>query len=342
MLKISTQPTMKDSHSHPSIATICKEIDRSKLVLQPIFQRKYIWKLGQQRAFIQWILKGKPIPSVIFSNFAGQRVVLDGQQRLTTIHRYRKGKFSVDDKYYNDLEEEVREDFKDFNVAVQEFVLEDGDDDFDVINTFSVLNGGQQLSLGEKIYALETIYPMIKLTRDLFFQSLDGQDSPYARRQQRWKGVFGVIKGDKRKKEYALFVRLVISGLMGKSVPMTKEFGKMKKYFEFVVPNNDYSSLYACFDKFLALGKADTTNYLKPKQMGIPTLSIISAPWTTCALPETNSTIQKINQRFGSVKTMWVRFFQILSENSAVKDEWMKKIDKKLSVQIKYVLDTLA
>ena len=222
---------MKDRHEHPSIATLCKEIDRKKLILQPIFQRKYIWKLAQQRDFIRWILEGKPIPSVIFSQFDGQRCVLDGQQRLTTIHRYRKGKFPVDEKYYNDLSEDMKEDFKDFNIAVQEFVLEEGDGHFEVINTFSVLNAGQQLSLGEKIYALETIYPIIKLTRNLFFPRRDEQESTYLSRRQHWKEIFGEVKGDKRKKEYALFVRLVVSGLKGKSVPTTKDFGKMKKYF---------------------------------------------------------------------------------------------------------------
>ena len=333
---------MKDRHEHPSIATLCKQIDRKQLILQPIFQRKYIWKPPQQRAFIKWVLEGKPIPSVIFSQFSGQRVVLDGQQRLTTIHRYRKGKFSVGNKYYNDLEEDAKEDFKDFNVAVQEFVLEDGDDDFEVINTFSVLNAGQQLSLGEKIYALETIYPIIKLTKDLFFQPPDGQDAPAPTRGQRWRDAFGEIKQDKRKKEYAVFVRLVVSGLTCKRLPTTTDFGKMKKYFEPVAPVGDYSDLYRCLDKFLALGEADETNYLKPKQLGIPRLKYINAPWTTCALPDTNSTIQTIIQRFGAVPTMWVRFFKTLSERSDVKDEWNKKIDKKLKEQLKFVFDTLA
>ena len=332
---------MKDRHEHPSIATLCRQIDRKELILQPIFQRKYIWNPAQQRAFIKWVLEGKPIPSVIFSQFSGQRVVLDGQQRLTTIHRYRKGKFSVGNKYYNDLDEDAQEEFKDFNVAVQEFVLEDGDDDFDVISTFSVLNAGQQLSLGEKIYALETIYPVIKLTKDLFFKRYEAQESLMARRWQRWRDTFGEIKQDTRKKEYAVFVRLVISGLTCKSVPMTTEFEKMKKCIVVEIPNNDHSGLYACLDKFLALGEADETNYLKPKQLGILRLKYINAPWTTCALPETNSAIRQIIQRFGSVQEMWVRFFKVLSERSDVKDEWDKKINKKLPAQLKFVFATL-
>ncbi|GAG11159.1 unnamed protein product [marine sediment metagenome] len=82
---------------------------------------------------------------MIFSQYDGQRCVLDGQQRLTTIYRYKKGKFHVDDNYYNDLSEDEQEDFKNYNIAVQEFVLEDEDDDCDVINTFSILNAGQQV-----------------------------------------------------------------------------------------------------------------------------------------------------------------------------------------------------
>jgi len=80
---------------------------------------------------------------------------------------------------------------------------------------------------------------------------------------------------------------------------------------------------------------------LKPKQLGIPRLKYINAPWTTCALPDTNSTIQTIIQRFGSVQEMWVSFFKTLSERSDVKDEWNKKIDKKLKEQLKFVFATL-
>ena len=298
-------------------------------------------ELPQQRDFIRWILAGKPIPSVIFSEFDGKRCVLDGQQRLTTIHRYRNGKFRVDERYYNDLTEDMKEDFKDFNVAVQEFVLEDGDDDFDVINTFSVLNAGQQLSLGEKVYALESIYPVIKLAHDLFFPRRDDQENSYQDRSQRWGEIFGEIKNDKRKKEYALFVRLVISGLAGKTVPQTTEFGKMKKYFERDIPNNDYSPLLVCMDKFMALGEEDTTNYLRAKRLGIPTLKNINAPWATCALPESHQVIQTISQKFGSPKEMWKRFFLLLSENNVVKEEWAKKIDKKLKVQLQYVISKL-
>ena len=80
----------------------------------------------------------------------------------------------------------------------------------------------------------------------------------------------------------------------------------------------------------MSLGEEDRTHYLKPKQRGIPTLNMINAPWTTCALPESHAWIQNINQKYGSVKEMWVRFFLLLSENNEIKEEWSKKIDKKM------------
>ena len=332
---------MKDRHEHPSIATLCKEIDREKLILQPIFQRKYIWKPGQQREFMKWILEGKPIPSVIFSKFDGKRCVLDGQQRLTTIHRYRHGKFSVNNKYYDDLSEDMKEDFKDYNVAVQEFVIEDGDSDFDVINTFSVLNAGQQLSLGEKVYALETIYPIIALTKQLFFPASIDQENQYHSRRQRWIESLGEIFPNKRKKEYEVFVPLVISGLVRKAVSTTKDLAKMKGDFEFNY-NNDYTSLLMCMDEFIALSRMDTTNYLKPKQKGIPRLADIAAPWTSFALPETHSLKQQITAAHGDAKEMWKEFFLQLSQHKDLKDTWDKKIKKKISTQIEFVLETLS
>ncbi len=76
--------------------------------------------------------------------------------------------------------------------------------------------------------------------------------------------------------------------------------------------------------------------------MGIPIIKFINAPWTTCALSETNSTIKSINKRFGSVKPMWILFFKILKENSDVNDKWKKKIEKKVADQLKFVYGTLA
>lgn len=72
-----------------------------KLVIQPEFQRNYIYnKGGRDEAVIHSILKGYPLGLVYFSvgqddNGDDRLEVLDGQQRITSIGRFVTGRFAI-------------------------------------------------------------------------------------------------------------------------------------------------------------------------------------------------------------------------------------------------------
>lgn len=70
-----------------------------KLVIQPEYQRNYIYKDGKrEEGVIQSLLKGYPIGLIYFNKVADDKFeVLDGQQRITSIGRYLTGKFAVMD-----------------------------------------------------------------------------------------------------------------------------------------------------------------------------------------------------------------------------------------------------
>lgn len=98
------------------------------------FQRGFVWTLKQKQNLIDSILKGYPTPG-IFLVFQKDEtfLVLDGQQRLTTIMQFREGEFSVDtssiqdvgftveDKYtaykYSDLDKVLRRKFNNYRVG---------------------------------------------------------------------------------------------------------------------------------------------------------------------------------------------------------------------------------
>lgn len=67
-----------------------------KLVIQPEYQRHYIYGDGKKDvAVIDSLLKGYPL-GLIYFNVAGDSLeVLDGQQRITSVGRFRTGKFAI-------------------------------------------------------------------------------------------------------------------------------------------------------------------------------------------------------------------------------------------------------
>lgn len=72
--------------SQPEIATLIEQIRDGRLVIDPDWQRHYVWKLKKQRRLIESILLGLPIPSLLlFQEADGKRYVIDGRQRLQTI-----------------------------------------------------------------------------------------------------------------------------------------------------------------------------------------------------------------------------------------------------------------
>ena len=90
---------IKPSVTNPTIADVYQLIDEGKLVLQPDFQRKFVWTHEHQEAFIDTILNGLPFPEIYvcegeidLQRLRTKRLVIDGQQRLTTIRNYIEGR----------------------------------------------------------------------------------------------------------------------------------------------------------------------------------------------------------------------------------------------------------
>lgn len=52
------------SPSNKKISSIYKEIKRENLILQPDFQRRFVWNNKHKEKFIDTILKGYPVPEI--------------------------------------------------------------------------------------------------------------------------------------------------------------------------------------------------------------------------------------------------------------------------------------
>lgn len=111
--------TIKLTKEQFSIFELKRRYDKSKtLILNPDFQRNNVWKAKQKSELIESILMGIPLPIIyLFENTKGDKQVVDGRQRLTTIFDYLNNKFALID--LNILKTEVSKKFKDLNTQLQ-------------------------------------------------------------------------------------------------------------------------------------------------------------------------------------------------------------------------------
>lgn len=99
------------------------------LILEPSFQREYVWNQPKKQQLIDSILLGIPIPTFYFSiDKNGNLLVVDGKQRINSILEFLKGKLSLpssyrflclnkdskDEVYFKELESRVKRKFEDY------------------------------------------------------------------------------------------------------------------------------------------------------------------------------------------------------------------------------------
>lgn len=121
---------IKPSVTNPTIADVYQLINEGKLILRPDFQRKFVWTHEHQEAFIDTILNGLPFPEIYVcrgeidvQKLRTTRLVIDGQQRLTTIRNYIEGKHDnppVKVAPYQSLTNEQKQDFLSYQIVMRD------------------------------------------------------------------------------------------------------------------------------------------------------------------------------------------------------------------------------
>jgi hypothetical protein len=149
------------------VARIARE--RGKLQLDPIYQREGgVWSTERKQLFIDSILNGYDVPKVYLHDLgeldSGVRyAVVDGKQRLTTIHAFIDGQFPLDEgfkyqgvslisppnpgQYYKDFSDETKEVFREKSLDI---VIVKTSDTEDIEELFSRLNNGEKLNAAEQ------------------------------------------------------------------------------------------------------------------------------------------------------------------------------------------------
>ena len=100
------------------------------LILRPSFQRKLVWNDNHKENFIETVLNKLPFPEVYFADGdidletqTSKTLVVDGQQRLSTIYQYIKAssEFSIKRiKKFAELTPDEKTDFFDYKIVVRD------------------------------------------------------------------------------------------------------------------------------------------------------------------------------------------------------------------------------
>lgn len=123
----------KTDFSRHSIADLRDWQQANKLEVQPDFQRGAVWNLPARIMLIDSILKDVPLPKIFIASAIKDgnthRIVIDGQQRITSILMFLDNKFILESPYsgdfdgmfFKDLPEEVRNKILSYRLDFNEF-----------------------------------------------------------------------------------------------------------------------------------------------------------------------------------------------------------------------------
>ena len=125
-------------------------MDDKTLTLNASFQRRTIWKPESKTYLIDTILRDKPIPNIYLRTLVDARTrqawreVVDGQQRLTTIHEFVNGKWALGNRAaefrgnrFNDLDDDLQQALLAYRIGVVQLL--NANDEY-VLDVFARLN----------------------------------------------------------------------------------------------------------------------------------------------------------------------------------------------------------
>lgn len=131
------------------------KLDNGYIVLNPPFQRKYVWDEELERKLISTVYCGGDIGRVVFNRAVDEEgniefLCIDGKQRLTALQKFRKNKFDAEidgkDIFFRDMTREQRDLFLQQKIAVRTY---DAMSEENQTSLFKLIQNGKPLTSGE-------------------------------------------------------------------------------------------------------------------------------------------------------------------------------------------------
>ncbi len=130
---------MKTSAENRRVRQLLSGIQSGEIAPRPDFQRKLVWSNADKIAFLDTVLRGYPFPEIYIAvgevnleTAAGTEMLVDGQQRVTTLHQYFTAstalKLPNDMRPYKGLSPVEQTGFLNYEVAVRNLGIIDTDE----------------------------------------------------------------------------------------------------------------------------------------------------------------------------------------------------------------------
>jgi len=180
-----------------TIRVLFEQWQEGDLILDPEFQRRYVWDNKKASLLIESVLLEVPIPIIYLAEEAdGKLTVIDGQQRLQSLFRFLNNEFKLtglsvlshlNGKYFKDLDKNLQRQIKNSTLRVIEIQKESHPDvKFEIFERLNV--GAVKLSdqeLRNCIYRGKYNDLIKELAEDKDFLSLLGLKEPHKRMYDR-------------------------------------------------------------------------------------------------------------------------------------------------------------
>lgn len=137
------------------VRVIMNEIENGLEDLIPEYQRLYVWNKERQSKFIRHVLYGFPTHKVFIDDRNDEWLVLEGQQRITTLYRFINNEFNLDNsgkddiskacwngRYFKDLDKQFQKAIMSYTLSCEMITSADT---WEIEGLFDGLNSGMPL-----------------------------------------------------------------------------------------------------------------------------------------------------------------------------------------------------
>jgi hypothetical protein len=243
----------------PEVCALHDRYKRGKLILQPDFQRQFVWDRKKSSRLIESILLSVPLPIIYLSEQPdGKEYVIDGQQRLTSLFAFIDGKFPAGDEFkltglnpykelnkraFSELTEELQDKILHYTLRSVTLLKQSNSDlKFEI---FERLNTGSEPLNDQELRNCVYRGPYNRLLKDLA-SDLDFRD------------LLGLKAGDRRMKDVELVLRFAAffhATYLKYQPPMKRFFNNDMEKYQYLT-DSDASLLRAAFKNSVQIIKS--------------------------------------------------------------------------------------
>ena len=168
-----------------SIFEYLRQLDKGRIIINPDFQRHFVWKPVQKSKFIESVILNFPLPPIYLNqNKESKYIVIDGLQRTTTLSEFFDDKFQLkglealpdyNGKKFSDLSDTLQAKLENKKLTI--FSLKPSTPMVVIYDLFNRINtGGTQLNRQEVrncIFIGESTKLLLDLSSKIDFKNAD-------------------------------------------------------------------------------------------------------------------------------------------------------------------------